>query len=91
MPLSRAEATAQIAMLVPAWSPEVVESFLRCTDEDRAAILCCLRDSQVSPPANVWTKVLEVVKDCAEIASLVIPIEGAISGVFGITAAAKAL
>lgn len=82
--MTRAEAVVAIAKIVPTWSTARVEGFLLERPDEQAMTIQALKDSQAMPSASAWDEVLAVLKGCAELAGLVIPIAGAITGVYGV-------
>jgi hypothetical protein len=48
------------------------------------------RDLKAAGP-DVWATVLEILAVCEAVANVIIPITGAVTGVFGVVTAAKAL
>lgn len=81
--VTRDEAIVQIATLTPLSTVDVA-GFLACTDEERSALIVAYRDAGVMPTASAWDVVLGALKECAELATLVLSITGAISGVYGL-------
>lgn len=55
------------------------------TDNDRKNLLQFYKDARAPVPESTWKTVLAILGDCEQVASLVIPIAGAISGVYGLT------
>ena len=78
-----------IAQVVAAF-PDVSEAQLsrllspEMPDEERAIILKSWNDAKVVPGPDGWTVFLNILKASAEIANLVIPIEGALQGIANI-------
>lgn len=81
--MTRDEAIAAIATLTPLTASDL-EGFLACSDDERRVLIETYRDAGVMPSRSAWDVVLDVLKSCAETAALVIPITGAIGGVFGL-------
>ena len=86
MTRTREEAVAAIVSAVPALTPSDIDGFLACTDDERQLIIQSYRDAGVMPKASAWDVVLDILKTCAEVAALVIPITAAIQGVYGVGA-----
>ncbi len=55
------------------------------TDDDRRNLLLFYKDARAPVPSSGWTKVFAIMSDCAQVAGLVIPIAGAVEGVYGLT------
>lgn len=81
--MTRDEAIVKIATLTPLSTVDVA-GFLACTDDERAALIAAYRDANVMATASAWDVVLGVLKETAELATLVLPITGAISGIYGL-------
>lgn len=81
--LTRDQAIAEIVSLTPLSTADM-EGFLACTDDERATLIDAYRIAGIMPTASAWDHVLSILTTCAELANLVIPITGAISGVFGL-------
>ncbi len=82
--MTRDEAEAQLLLVLPDATPSDVASFLAGTDDDRALVIHGMKDSGKMPSASAWDRVLVILGACAALASLVIPITGAIQGVYGL-------
>lgn len=78
------EATAKLLTLIPNSTDQEIASFLACSDDERAIVIKGFIDSKRVPARSTWDEVVAVLKACADFANLVIPIEGAISGVYGV-------
>jgi hypothetical protein len=87
--MTRDEAIVAIVTVLPALSKDDVEGFLACSDSERALIVQSYKDSGKIPSPSGWTVFVSIVQECAAIANLVIPITGAVQGVFGIAALLK--
>ena len=61
-----------------------VAGVLACSDDERAALIAAYKGAGRMPSASCWDVALEILKGCAETAAMVIPIAGAISGVYGL-------
>lgn len=81
--LTRDEAIAAISAATPL-SPQDLDGFLACTDEERAALIQAYKDAGTMPSASAWDVVLDILKVCADLAALIIPITGAITGVYSL-------
>lgn len=81
--LSVEDAVAQIAAQTKL-SPQDVRDFIACSDEQRQILIQTYKDSNAMPQASDWDKVIAVLKMVAEIASIVLPIVGAVNAVYGL-------
>jgi len=84
--MTKSEAVVAIVTALPALSEEDVRGFLACTDDERALIVQSYKDAGKVPGPDGWRVFLSILGACAELANLVIPITGAVQGVFGIAA-----
>jgi hypothetical protein len=84
MSLTRSQAIAQIAVLVPTWSEANVRGFVAATSDEQALMIQSLIDCGAMPGPSAWDAIIAVLKLCAELASLVTPLTGVISGVYGV-------
>jgi hypothetical protein len=53
-------------------------------DDERAIILQSWADAKIIPGPSAWVVVLQILKLASDIASLVVPIEGAVQGIITI-------
>lgn len=83
---TKSEAIVAIVTALPTLSEEDVRGFLACTDDERSLIVQSYKDAGKVPGPDGWQIFIAIIKTCAELANLVIPITGAVQGVFGITA-----
>jgi hypothetical protein len=58
--------------------------FLSCSDSEREMLVQVYKDAGWMPEPSAWVVALDIIKGCAEIASLVLPITGAVQAVYGI-------
>lgn len=86
--MTRDDAIAQIAT-VTSLTPADVLGFLECSDEERLAIFQTYYTAGMLKRQSVWDDVLAIMKECAEIAGFILPVFGAVEGVFGIVALTK--
>lgn len=77
------EAITQIATST-SLSEADVAGFLACSDEERVALITAYKGAGRMPTASAWDVVLDILKGCAEVAGLVIPIAGAVTGIYGV-------
>lgn len=82
--MTRAEALPALAALVPGWTPARVEGFLLEAPDEQAMTIQTLKDAGAMPAASGWEVFMGIVKGCVEIAEVVIPLTGAIAGVYGV-------
>lgn len=82
--MTRDEAVVALVQAIPGSSPQDIEAFLNCSDDERALIIQSLKDAGTMPDPSAWDRILSVLKACVDVANLVIPIEGAISGIYGV-------
>lgn len=87
-PMTRAETIAAVAALVPSLAGDLADPTL--SDADVAAILRAELDARKAPDVDTWTRVLDVLRRCADVAAIVTGIEPAIAGIVGLVAAGKA-
>jgi hypothetical protein len=81
--LSREEAIALIVAVTPLSAADM-EGFLACTPEEQAVLVQAYRDAGTMPDPSAWDRVVAVLSQCAELAGLVLPILGVVSGVFAL-------
>jgi len=81
--LSREDAIAKITAVVPL-SADDLEGFLACSPDEQAALISAYKDAAVPVTSDMWAEVLTIMKTCIELATLVEPIAGLVSSIFGI-------
>lgn len=86
--MTRDDAIAQISASTKL-TPSDVEDLLACSEPELRELVAAYRDADKMPGPDAWTVVLDILKVCGEVAGVVIPLTGAIQGVFGIVAAIK--
>jgi len=87
--MSKDEAIVAIVVALPMLSQADVRGFLACSDDEKLLIVKSYKDYGKIPGPDGWIIFLTIIKECVELANLVIPITGAVQGVFGIIAATK--
>jgi hypothetical protein len=93
MSLSRSEAHDQIHALLPGRSRQDVEDLFSpdLTEDQATMILESWKAYGVPNDVGTWEKILHIVSICIDIANIVIPLTGAVSGVLGVVAIARAV
>lgn len=86
--LTLEDAIAKIATLTPLTEDDAA-GFLACSDDERTALIEAYKNAGKMPKASSWDVVLAVLGECASLANLVIPITGAVQGVFQVAALVK--
>lgn len=86
MAMSKAEAVAQLTIKYPELDPQDINDLLspELTDDDRTLIFTFYKNSGVAPVKSFWDEFLVVLNGVESVANLVIPITGAISGLYGV-------
>ena len=79
MQLTKEQAVARIVAETPL-SEGDVQGLLDCSPDELALIFQAINDRHQGIPRSTWDIVLEVLKVCADVAGLVLPLEGAIAG-----------
>lgn len=83
MQLSREEAVAKIVATTPL-SQADIDGLLDCNPEELALIIQSIKDRGVMPSASAWDVVKDILGACVDVADVLLPITGAIAGVYGI-------
>jgi hypothetical protein len=83
--LTKDQAVVALVQLIPNSSEQDVRAFLACSDAERSLIIQSLKDAQIMPGPSAWDRVLGILRACADLAGLVLPIEGAIVSTYGLT------
>lgn len=65
-------------------TPDDVRDLLGCAPEELAALVEGYKNAGKMPDASTWDVVLQVLGTCVAVAGVVIPLTGAISGVYGL-------
>ncbi len=81
--MTREDAVAQILALTPLTDAEV-NGLLDCSSDELSLLVASVKGRGAMPTVSTWDVVVAILKGCAETAGLVIPIVGAISGVYGL-------
>ena len=77
------EATGEICALTPL-SAEDVEGLAACSADDLVAIVQSYRDSNAVSDPSTWQRVIEILKDCEELAGVAVPLFQAAQFVFSL-------
>ena len=88
-PLTFAEAVVQITLEMPFMSQDDVKGFFAATDDERALIVQTYKDAGQVPSASGWTIFLKICAACVDVANVVIPLTGAIQGIYGVVQVIK--
>lgn len=86
--MTKDDAIAAILARQNALSAQDLEDLCACSPDELAALVASYSDLRKAGP-DVWAVVLAVFSECAALANLIVPIEGAIQGAVGIAQAAK--
>ena len=86
--VTRDEAIAKICTETKL-TPDDLAAFLSCTEAERAALIDAYATAGIMPSKSAWDVVLAILAECAALANLVVPLEGAIQGAFAIVQTAK--
>ena len=81
--MTREEAVAKIVALTPMSEPDI-NGLLDCSPEELALIVQSIKDRGVMPDRSAWDVVVTVLGACVSVANVVIPLTGAISGIYGV-------
>ncbi len=86
MSVSRADVAAQVLAAFPGVSPQQLDRMLSgaMPADEIAVVVRSWNDAKVVPGPDAWAVFLKILKACADVADLVIPVEGAVQGVIGI-------
>ena len=87
--LTFAEALVAITEEMPWMSADDAKGFFACSDDERAMLVQTYKDAGKVPAASGWDVFLKICAACVDIANVVIPLTGAISGVYGVVQAVK--
>ena len=81
--MNRAATLAKVVETFPGIPQAELERLLSpdLPDAERGIILQSWHDAAVIPGPDGWTVFLQIIRACADVASLVIPIEGAVQGI----------
>jgi hypothetical protein len=79
--VNREDAIAQIVTVTQLREDDLV-GFLACSPEEQQVLIAAYRRAGIMPSASSWGIVLDILKECAELAELVTPIGGAVQLVF---------
>lgn len=84
--MTREDAVAQIVAKTPppGLSEADVNGILDCSPDELALLVQSHKDSGAMPSASAWDVFLEIAGGCVAVANVVIPITGALAGVYGI-------
>lgn len=82
----RAAVAAQVLGAFPGIPPVQLERMLSgaMPDDEIAVVVQSWSDAKVVPGPDAWTVFLGILKASADVANLVIPIEGAVQGIVNI-------
>lgn len=83
------EAVVAITTEMPFLSDADVRGFFAATDDERALMVQTYKDAGKVPSASGWETFLKICSICVDIASVVIPLTGAIQGIYGVTQIGK--
>ncbi len=78
------EAVVAITTEMPFLSDADVRGFFAASNEDRALMIQTYKDAGQVPSADGWTVFLKICAACVDIANVVIPVTGAIQGIYGV-------
>ena len=81
--MTREEAVAKIVAAGTFSGPDM-DGLLDCSPPELALIVQTIHDRALSPPKSAWDYVVEVFGDCVAVADVVIPLTGAIAGLYGL-------
>ncbi len=87
--LSFNDAVVAITTEYPFMSDADVRGFFACTDDERALIVQTYKDAGKIPGPSGWEVFLKIMGACVDIANMVIPLTGAIQGIYGVTQLGK--
>lgn len=88
-PLTKDQAIAKIVTLT-SLSVQDLEGFLAATSDQQQAMVAAYTTAGIVA-VNVWATILAILAEVVEIATILVPLEGAISGGIAIAQAAKGL
>lgn len=86
--MTKDDAIAAILARQNALSAQDIEDLAACSPTELGELVSAMNDLR-QPGPDAWAVVLSVFKEVAELANLIIPLEGAIQGAVGIAQAAK--
>ena len=78
------QAIVAITTEYPFLSDADVRGFFACSDDERALIIQTYKDSGKMPGPSAWDVFLKIMAICVDIANMVIPLTGAIQGVYNL-------
>jgi hypothetical protein len=78
------EAVVAITTEYPFFSDADVRGFFACTNDERALLVQTYKDAGKIPGPSGWEIFLKIMAACVDIANMVIPLTGAIQGVYGV-------
>lgn len=81
-------AIALITAQQTALTAQDVEDLAACSPDECAELVRSYNDLR-KPGPDAWAVVLAIFKECADLANLIVPLEGAIQGAVGIANAAQ--
>jgi hypothetical protein len=87
--MTKDDAIVTIVTALPMLTQDDVRGFLACSGDEQKLIIQSYKDSGKMPGADGWQIFIAIIKECVDLANLVIPITGAVQGVFGIITAIK--
>ena len=87
--LTYSEAIVQITLAMPFMSTDDVKGFFAATDDERALMIQTYKDAGQVPAASGWDVFLKICAACVDIANVVIPLTGAIQGIYGVVQVIK--
>jgi hypothetical protein len=78
------EAVVAITEEMPFLSDADVRGFFACSDDERAMLVQTYKDAGQVPAASGWDVFLTICTACVDIANVVIPLTGAIQGIYAV-------
>jgi hypothetical protein len=90
--LSKTEAEARLAVAYPQLSAQDISDIMSpdLSNDDRAFIIKSYKDIGTAPTPSFWDDFVKIMGVVESVANLVIPITGAISGIYGVGTLGKA-
>jgi len=84
--VNRAEVLARVVATFPDVPPAQLDRLLSAElpDDERRVILQSWDDAKKIPGPDGWAVFMSILRACADVADLVIPIEGAVQGIVSI-------
>jgi hypothetical protein len=83
--LTREEMVAK-AVSQTVFSEADVVGMLACSPEELALMVKAIHDRHQRPPKSAWDEFLAILAECDEVANMVSPIAGAVTGIFAVAA-----